>query len=980
MKRLFACVILCILCLSAYITVSARTTDIVFLESSGLSVEDDAYIIGIPEKSLVSDLKDHLINPADVYVKDGDGILQGAGNFVGTGYQVAVIQHHVINKALTVIVKGDVSGDGRVTSADYLNVKKEFSGSGLLSGLFREAADINGDGKLLSSDYLQIKGHFKGTNSLYAPLPAVTAAAPTPTANPNSMGNTVEYANQVKNQPQAYYTDSSRTAYLLKNAKMELIQGLVGSGAKSIQVFRNPDGGVYFTDTMDAFFEAPRKERAYFSDGKDATSQSSQVSLRHGFYYFETHFRNTDFSGYSHLLDLAYNVLPETLHINYELEYKAGYKESTALGVETKIEKSTVRALEVADANGIHSSLSGLDPATVEYAAFDIEKAGVVGIIYPTDSLCTRITVTEEGTCYVVRSIIDVPETVAGTKYNLNVQLYNDQTHSFEGVEEAAYIERHPVSVTVTDTTNSEASYVGYDSATGLYRVKEINDWYNFNTAYYTEPNYYMYAGLSIQNDGHERPIYFWINSNVECMECASLLDGNGKLVAVPMEVCKNFGGEHEEMIYDPDDTAYGDTFFPVYLTPGEEVSCTAVQYIQNWGKYALQQISSIQFFATYYHMSTGATETTCIAPLGVYGKDGYILPDFRGCSGKMWSNQPQFNSTGETHFTSVVNRDLSVTQTEYVGSDLLCTGPIYGEMKYSYLSDDGAYRYTMTHLEFPQNDESRNYYTYELEFLQDYTCKNVFKYFRIVDYNCHNKIAKDCYKQYAYLDADGNEVVADNVASDKSFALAKGSSFVTFYDLNASQGNFGLIIQDYEVTVDGELWDGNLGVVIKRKEFDDTVSNQMILTLADREIHFKKGDTIKIHMILLPYGKTKAKTYDNVKRVFEDSALHPISVSPAVGTVTEHPYMALIRAENNRAQFAVSGSRNLNAIRIDGFTGDAKPTLEELVDGEWIVYDNSVLEFDGYGAHYNEDNTYGFSYVVDMGEEGAARTFRIRQ
>ena len=89
---------------------------------------------------------------------------------------------------------------------------------------------------------------------------------------------------------------------------------------------------------------------------------------------------------------------------------------------------------------------------------------------------------------------------------------------------------------------------------------------------------------------------------------------------------------------------------------------------------------------------------------------------------------------------------------------------------------------------------------------------------------------------------------------------------------------------------------------------------------------------------------------------------------------------MAIITAVNNQAEFTLSGSRNLNAVRINGFTGDKKPVIEELVDGSWVVYDTSVEAFDGYAAHYNEDNTYGFSYVVDMGEDGAARTFRIAQ
>ena len=107
---------------------------------------------------------------------------------------------------------------------------------------------------------------------------------------------------------------------------------------------------------------------------------------------------------------------------------------------------------------------------------------------------------------------------------------------------------------------------------------------------------------------------------------------------------------------------------------------------------------------------------------------------------------------------------------------------------------------------------------------------------------------------------------------------------------------------------------------------------------------------------------------------------MNPMTVTAASGSVEEVPFMAVVNAEQGKAQFTVSGSANNNAVQVNGFASDKKPTIEEYVGGRWIPYDNSVKGYDGYAVHYNEDNTYGFSFIVDMGEQGAARTFRVVQ
>ena len=168
----------------------------------------------------------------------------------------------------------------------------------------------------------------------------------------------------------------------------------------------------------------------------------------------------------------------------------------------------------------------------------------------------------------------------------------------------------------------------------------------------------------------------------------SGLLDDTKTLIPIPMQVCKNFKGEIEEpfTLIDP---AYGDTFFPLRLNANEEAGLP-FESLSELGQLSLKQLSSIQFHISYYHLSTGVTESNCIAPYFVYGKDGWTLPDFRGASGIMWDSQPQFNSVGRLYFLSY-QKDRNIGS-EYTGSHIRCAGQTYVDMDYSYVSDCGSY------------------------------------------------------------------------------------------------------------------------------------------------------------------------------------------------------------------------------------------------------------------------------------------------
>ena len=62
-------------------------------------------------------------------------------------------------KEYSIIVYGDVSGDGKITSADYIAIKNHIMDVKRLNDIEKVWADANKDGKVSSADYIAIKNH-----------------------------------------------------------------------------------------------------------------------------------------------------------------------------------------------------------------------------------------------------------------------------------------------------------------------------------------------------------------------------------------------------------------------------------------------------------------------------------------------------------------------------------------------------------------------------------------------------------------------------------------------------------------------------------------------------------------------------------------------------------------------------------------------------------------------------------------------------
>ena len=107
------------------------------------------------------------ITGTNCYVKilKPDGSEQ-TGN-VGTGNKVAVYDKNgTLIKSYTVVIYGDINGDGKVTNVDLVMITRQILGIGSLADVYLEAADAGVDGKLSNKDLVLVQKHILGLLTL----------------------------------------------------------------------------------------------------------------------------------------------------------------------------------------------------------------------------------------------------------------------------------------------------------------------------------------------------------------------------------------------------------------------------------------------------------------------------------------------------------------------------------------------------------------------------------------------------------------------------------------------------------------------------------------------------------------------------------------------------------------------------------------------------------------------------------------------
>ena len=127
------------------------------------------YVTKVVAETKLSDFVGNFETPEYVKVFGSDGKeITDKNAYVGTGCRVSLMNGDNAVDSADVVVLGDISGDGRLTSVDYLRLRAYFGGDYELSGAYLAAAHIAGRDTVTSVDYLRLRAHFSGDYDIYA--------------------------------------------------------------------------------------------------------------------------------------------------------------------------------------------------------------------------------------------------------------------------------------------------------------------------------------------------------------------------------------------------------------------------------------------------------------------------------------------------------------------------------------------------------------------------------------------------------------------------------------------------------------------------------------------------------------------------------------------------------------------------------------------------------------------------------------------
>ena len=497
-----------------------------------------------------------------------------------------------------------------------------------------------------------------------------------------------------------------------------------------------------------------------------------------------------------------------------------------AFGMVTKIPADRVNGLIVKDANGIWEDLARVDWSSAEYVGFDINGAGIFGYILLAHENSGVLEVSLEGGNYMITQT-SAPEggrllppdgtaTFTGNDFYMGQRIYTDESHNFETFIREAECERSPM------TAISHTNTLGYDALRGAYYYKM--EPVNVNDAFHKAWNLHQEAIVSFEGGETDRQVYVYTSSD-NAVGC-TILDENDLMLPIPVMINKNFGHENEEPIFNAGDRSYGETVVPLVVTAGENTTVKILHLGQNWGAFPQKQLSSIQYFWPYYHLSVGVTETSCISPW--YGaRDLWTLPDFRSMSMPYWyelegddyKNQPQHTHGGYQYFLQYTDVEGNFVATENVSNQIGSAGPVYADVTMNYLSDDGRLKVSYRQLEFAQTDELRAYYEISYEVLDEIRISNFktdFSFYSFEGYAGY-------YRQMGYLDENNQIAHKKTNGADTAEIIRLGDNcpYVSLYDLYSAETrwsknnvNLGFVIYDSSFTVGGKNCDENFVVV----------------------------------------------------------------------------------------------------------------------------------------------------------------------
>ena len=511
-----------------------------------------------------------------------------------------------------------------------------------------------------------------------------------------------------------------------------------------------------------------------------------------------------------------------------------------------------------------------------------------------------------------------------------------------------------PLPPAAFDVTDGYA--LGYDYNAGFYSFLTSANRGAFSfEASYKNPSRRIETGVSVANDQYPRRVLCKFITGVGNLEAAVVTDRFGFPLPTPAFVCKNFGGEREE----PDDSAFGDSYVPLNLAPGEERDFQVLHLLQDWGNHPLKQVSSIRFFHIYWHLSTGAHETTCFTHNWMrHGSGIFQIPDFRPMSGEMWSGQPQHGVGQWPGFLQYNNSDVKLVYERTIFQSI---SPTLARFSMLYHTSDNTATGRVDVMEVPQRDELRTF----LNFRYDWHAPAIIEGDARLNFRWFNVNERQGADTVIWTDAGGNwqskpvsgdepELLGELLTDDCPVVAAHGKGEGEDY-------HSLVLVRGFKARLGGVRMDRTAASAVLSERNGD-----YWFTVPQEKLELQPGDFVEAQVIVMPHGDPVpplVKPERERERFGNPGATVDVTVGKKLAD-----FPATVRAVDETAQLTLRGGFDLMPLIVEGFEGYGVPLLWR--DGVW--QDQQVHGGDGYQVERDGKGGYRFvfAYATRKGQE----------
>lgn len=130
-------------------------------------VSADNYLTGFAVGSDVSTeiAKVRALDSSIHIVAKNPGGTEITGGTIATGMTITITTNGS-TVDYSVVIRGDLNGDGKLSAVDYVKLRNYLDGVSSLSGAYLKSADTSGDGNTSALDYVKVRNHLDGKSAI----------------------------------------------------------------------------------------------------------------------------------------------------------------------------------------------------------------------------------------------------------------------------------------------------------------------------------------------------------------------------------------------------------------------------------------------------------------------------------------------------------------------------------------------------------------------------------------------------------------------------------------------------------------------------------------------------------------------------------------------------------------------------------------------------------------------------------------------